>query len=120
VKQRLTRVEQQTLRSKERRRATTGWVHERTSNNLRPLLFLPKSSYVQAIQQLYPAVEGSNIVSDNYRHCFRAFRGSSSQDSGGDNCQLAKTEDEPSRSMRRSFQGVSRLRRHKQNTMWSA
>ncbi|XP_033610303.1 cyclic nucleotide-gated cation channel subunit A isoform X2 [Cryptotermes secundus] len=67
VKQRLTRVEQQTLRSVERRRATTG--------------------------------------------------GSSSQESGGENFRLVKTEDDESRLMRRSFQGLSRIRRHKQNTM---
>ncbi|XP_021934945.1 cyclic nucleotide-gated cation channel subunit A-like isoform X2 [Zootermopsis nevadensis] len=66
VKQRLTRVEQHTLRTEEKRRATTGGI--------------------------------------------------SSQDSGGDSSQLTEKVD-LSRSMRRSFQGVSRIRRHKQNTM---
>lgn len=54
-----------------------------------------------------------------YAFVFLISRGSSSQDSGGDNSQLNEKEEDPSRSMRRSFQGVSRIRRHKQNTMWS-
>jgi len=49
---------------------------------------------------------------------FYTCRGSSSQDSGGDNSRTINNEEDPSQSMRRSFQGVSRIRRHKQNTMW--
>lgn len=53
-----------------------------------------------------------------YAFVFYTCRGSSNQDSGGESSRTIKNKDDPSQSMRRSFQGVSRIRRHKQNTMW--